>query len=113
MTWQSLTDWGRRVNLPNVVALVVLLVGIPLNVAVTFLLYQAYRDRPHNRVLRERFIAELSVLLLIVVFVIIFLNNDSLVPLVTTETSKLITRLAMLAVAVIPASYWLYLYRKG
>lgn len=100
-------------NWPNVVALIVLAIGVPLNIAVTLLLYRAYRQRPNNRVLRERFVAELAVLVLIVVFVIVFLNNDSLIPLITTETTKLVTRLVMLAVAVIPASYWLYLYRKG
>lgn len=100
-------------NLPNVIALVVLVIGIPLNIAVTFLLYQAYRQRPGNRVLRERFVAELAVLILIVVFVMIFLNNDTSVPPIETEVTKVITRLAMLGMAVIPASYWLYLYWKG
>lgn len=100
-------------NLPNVIALVVLVIGIPLNIAVTFLLYQAYRSRPGNRVLRERFVAELAVLLLVMVFVIVFLNNDSSVPPIETEVTKVITRLAMLGMAVIPASYWLYLYWKG
>lgn len=100
-------------NWPNVIALMVLVIGVPLNVAVTLLLWRTYHQAPRNMVLRERFIAEVMVLALVVVFGFIFLNNDTLPPPLDTDVTKLVTRLMLLTIAVVPAVYWLYLYRKG
>lgn len=97
-------------SLPNLLATLVLVVGVPLNLLVTALLWRHSRDHPHIHVLGERFIAALSVLVLVVVFGLIFLNNDRLPPWLTTDVTKIITRFVLLGVATIPALYWLRLY---
>lgn len=100
-------------NAPAVLAWLVILVGIPLNVGVAVLLLRKYRKAPHLRVLRERFVAELAVLLVVVVFGLIFANNDTLPPPLDTDATKLITRAAVLIIAIVPATYWLLLYRRS
>lgn len=95
---------------PEVVAVLVLVIGVPLNALVTFLLWRAYRANPKIRVLRERLVVEVAVLLLVIVFGLIFLNNDRLYPPFDTDATKLITRLTMLGLSTIPACYWLILY---
>lgn len=95
---------------PELIAVLVLVIGVPLNLLVTVLLWRAYRANPGVRVLRERLVVEVAVLLLVLVFGLIFINNDRLYPPFDTDATKLITRLTMLAIAVIPACYWLILY---
>lgn len=99
-------------NIPNILAALVLVVGVPLNLLVTMMLWRQSRAHPRIGVLRERFIAELAVLVLVTVFAVIFFNNDTLPPPLDTDVTKLVTRLVMLGVAVIPALYWLVLYRR-
>lgn len=96
----------------NILAVLVLVVGVPLNLLVTVLLWRRSHDNPRILVLRERLIVEVGVLLLTIVFGLIFLNNDSLPPPLSTEITKLVTRAVLLGVAVIPALYWLWLYRR-
>lgn len=96
--------------MPHVLALVTLWVGVPLNMIVTIMLWRRSRAYPEIRVLRERFIVAVAVLVLVLVFGLIFLNNDRLPPLLTTDATKLITRAAVLIVAIVPACYWLILY---
>ena len=99
-------------NLPNVLAVLVLVVGIPLNALVTVLLWRRSHAHPRIRVLRERLITEEAILVLVIVFGLIFLNNDTLPPPLDTDVTKIVTRLVLLGVAVIPALYWLWLYRR-
>lgn len=100
-------------SLPNLLAIAVLVIGVPLNFLVTTLLWRYSRDNPRIRVLRDRFIVALGVLVLTVVFSLIFLNNDTLPPPLDTDVTKLVTRTVVLGVAVIPACYWLYLFWRG
>jgi len=92
-------------------ALAVLVIGIPLNVIVTVRLWRLSRANPELRVLRERAIVATAVLVVVVVFSAIFLNNDLVPPPLAFDQTKFLTRLAMLVVSVVPASYWLMLYR--
>lgn len=98
-------------TLPTVLALLVLGIGVPLNLYVTLKLLRLSRASPELKVLRERAVVAVAVLLLIVVFGLIFLNNDLVPPPLSFGDTKLLTRMAMLIVAVGPASYWLWLYR--
>ena len=98
-------------TVPNIMAAVVLVVGVPLNAYVTFRLWQLSRRSPELRVLRERALVALAVLLLVVVFGLIFVNNDLDAPVLTFDATKTFTRLAMAIVAIGPACYWLWLYR--
>jgi hypothetical protein len=100
------------VNLPALIGLLVLVVGFPLNLYVTFKLWRLSRERPDLGVLRERAVVSAAVLILVVVFGLIFLNNDLHAPILSFDETKFWTRTAMLIVAVGPASYWLYLYRS-
>jgi uncharacterized membrane protein len=98
-------------NAPTIVALFAVVVGIPLNVYVTAKLWTLSRQAPRVRVLRERAIVASFVLLVVTVFGLIFLNNDLVPPLLSFDTTKFVTRLTMLALAIVPACYWLWLYR--
>lgn len=93
-------------------AWVVLLVGVPLNVITTMLLLGKSRQAPGLRVLRERFITALVVTIVVLFFGVIFVNNDREVPWLGLDATKLITRFAMLGMAVIPAVGWLLIYRR-
>lgn len=99
--------------LPNILALLVLFVGVPLNILVTLMLWRQSHDHPHITVLRERFIVAVAVLILVIVFALIFQNNDRMPPYLTTDVTKVVTRFVLFAVAVIPALYWLHLYRRS
>lgn len=98
-------------TLAGFLALVVLLVGVPLNLYVTVRLWMLHRASPEIKVLRERAIVAAVVLFTVIVFGLIFVNNDQALPLLAGEATKLITRGVLLALAIIPALYWLRLYR--
>ena len=97
----------------NLLAMGVIVIGIPLNMVVTLMLWERYRQAPEIKVLRERFITAVIVLVVVVIFGLVFLNNDTLPPPLNTDLTKLITRLAMFGVAVVPAGYWLILYIRS
>jgi hypothetical protein len=99
------------VNPSAVMATLTLVVGIPLNVYVTFRLLGLARSSPTLRVLRERTLVSVCVLLVVVVFGLIFWNNDTVPPVLGLDVTKIVTRLAVLVVAVVPALYWLWIYR--
>jgi hypothetical protein len=96
--------------LPNILALLVLLVGVPLNAIVTVMLFRRSRKAPTIKVLRERMVVSAVLLLALVVFGLIFLNNDTLPPPFDVYLTKVVSRSAMLVLAIVPAAYWLYLY---
>jgi hypothetical protein len=95
----------------EVLAYLVLLVGVPLNIYVFVKLRALSSCHPEIRVLRERAIVAGVVLLVVVLFSFIFLNNDLDAPALSFEETKVITRLALLVLATVPASYWLFIYR--
>lgn len=95
----------------TILAGLTLVVGVPLNLYVTVRLWRLLAANPTYQVLRERAIVATFVLILVVVFGIIFVNNDLVPPILNFADTKIVTRLVMLAVAIIPASYWLVLYR--
>jgi hypothetical protein len=73
----------------------------------------AVAGRADHRVLRERGITATVVLLVVVVFGLIFTNNDLIPPPFNSESTKIVTRFAILSLAIIPAAYWLILYRNA
>lgn len=98
---------------PNLIGLLTLVIGVPLNLAVVLLLLMKSRQRPDLQVLRERFVVALATLGLVTIFGLIFVNNDTIPPWFDLAATKLITRLTMLVVGVVPAVYWLVLYLKA
>lgn len=94
----------------ELLGLLTLVIGVPLNLLVVILLLTKTRQRPDLLVLRERFVTALLVLLLVAVFGLIFVNNDTIPPWFDTGATKIITRVTMLIVAVVPATFWLWLY---
>jgi hypothetical protein len=100
------------VELTVFLALLVLLIGVPLNVLVTILLLRMWQKAPYLRVLRERFIVSFILTIVLLVFGLIFVNNDQEVPPISDVATKLITRVAMLVIAIIPAVTWLLIYRR-
>jgi hypothetical protein len=97
----------------TVLAIATLAIAVPLNWAVTWRLWRLSRSAPDVGVLRERAIVALAVSVLVTVFALIFLNNDLVPPLFGFEQTKYLTRGVMLAAGIIPALYWLRLYRNG
>jgi hypothetical protein len=98
-------------NAAAILAVLVLVVGVPLNIYVTLKLLGLAASSPGIRVLRERALVAVCVLLIVVVFGLIFLNNDTIPPVLGLDLTKVITRGAVLVVAVVPACYWLWIYR--
>lgn len=98
-------------NLASILAVLVLVVGIPLNLYVTLRLIGLATSSPGIRVLRERAIVAVCVLVVVVVFGAIFWNNDTIPPVLGLDVTKVVTRLAVLIVAIVPACYWLLIYR--
>jgi hypothetical protein len=99
------------VNVPSLLAVLVVVVGVPLNLYVTRKLWGLSRSKPEVRVLRERALVSAVVLLIVAVFGLIFLNNDTVPPILGLDVTKIVTRLAIVVLAFVPAAYWLILYR--
>lgn len=95
----------------NILAVLVVAVAMPLNWYVTFKLWRLSRRNPTYKVLRERAIVALAVAIIVTVFALIFVNNDLTPPPVPGDITKLVTRSTVLAFSVLPALYWLRLYR--
>lgn len=98
-------------NVASVLAVLVLVIGVPLNLYVTVKLLRLSRVSPQLRVLRERAIVAVCVLLVVVVFSLVFWSNDSTPPVLPLDVTKIITRGAVLVVSTVPAVYWLRIYR--
>lgn len=97
----------------NLLGLLVLLLGTPLNLIVTIMLWRHSVRYPRLRVLRERAVTASLLLLAVVVFGLIFVNNDTLPPPLDVVITKWVTRAVLLLLAIVPAVYWLLLYRSA
>lgn len=98
-------------SLPVLLAWGVILIAFPLNLAATLMLFRLTRRYPDSVVLRERGYVSGALLLVVATFAVIFINNGMDIPVLNSEATQLITRTAVLALA-LPALYWLYLYRS-
>lgn len=98
--------------IPVILAWLVVLVAFPLNLAATFVLVRLSRANPDTRVLRERAYVAVALLMIVTVFAGVFLNNGMDFPVLNDDATRLVTRTAVLALA-LPAAYWLWLYRNG
>jgi hypothetical protein len=99
-------------TLPNILATAVVLFAVPLNWYVTARLLWLSRGSPGLWVLRAHAFVSLSLAVIVTVFALIFINNDMVVSMMDFETTKIITRSAMLALS-IPGLYWLWLVRRS
>lgn len=99
-------------TLPVLLAWGVVLIAMPLNWYVTIKLAGLSRANPDVRVLRERTYVALALSVIVSIFAFVFLNNGMDIPVLNNEQTQLVTRTAVLALA-LPALYWLYLYRNG
>jgi len=93
-------------------AIIVLVVAMPLNWMVTIMLWRLHLQFPSYRLLRERGIVATGVSIIVTVFALVFLNNDTIPPPFDLAWTKVITRATILVFSVVPALYWLYLYRR-
>ena len=98
-------------SITAILAAIVLVVGIPLNAYVTVKLWRLALAEKQLGVLRDRAIVATTVLFVVVVFGLLFVNNDLLPPPIDFPTTKFISRTALLIVALGPAAYWLRIYR--
>lgn len=97
-------------SLPAILAWLVIFIAIPLNWAVVIALLRLLHTQPENRILRDRFIVAAFLATVVTIFGAVFVNNDLVPPPFTPPQTMVVTRLAILALA-IPAIYWLVLYR--
>lgn len=96
--------------IPVVLAWLVVLVAFPLNLIATIRLVRLTYAHPDSRVLRERAYVSVALVLIVGVFAFVFLNNGMEFPILDLVTTQLLTRGAILWLA-LPALYWLWLYR--
>lgn len=94
-----------------------LIIAFPLGALAAALLYQAHRqaieDLGHPlRVLRLQLVVEVVLTCLMLLFGLIFVNNDQVPPPLDVETTKYITRIAILLAGLIPTVMWLWIYLK-
>lgn len=99
-------------SLPVLLAWLVVLVAMPVNWYVTIKLAMLSGANPEVRVLRERLYVSIGLSVVVSVFAFVFLNNGMDIPVLNNVQTQLITRAAVLGLA-LPALYWLYLYRNG
>lgn len=99
-------------NLPSILAVLVIFVAAPLHWVVFFRLWSRARQYPEVRVLRDRTLTALALALIVTIFALVFLNNGMETPILDLFGTQLLTRSAILALS-IPALYWLWLYRKS
>lgn len=97
----------------EILSLLVIIVAVPLNWLVTLLLWRLSNANRPIRVLRERAVAALALSLIVTMFALVFANNDMHPPILDYESTKFVTRGVLLTMAVVPALYWLNLWRKS
>ncbi len=98
---------------PTLLAVLVAVVSVPLNWFVVVRLWRLSLVKPSIPVLRFQAILATGLSAIVTLFALIFLNNDLPDPVVSGDTTKLITRSVVLIWSVIPSLYWLWLYRKA
>lgn len=99
-------------NFATVLAVLVAVVAVPLNWYVTVKLWRLSRTRPALRVLRERAIVAFALALIATGFALVVLNNEQAPPPLNLDSTKIVSRTLILATSVIPALWWLRLYRN-
>lgn len=97
-------------TVPAVLAILTLFAGAPLNLYVTLMLRRLHVGHP-NPILRVLIAVWMMVTLVAFVFGLIFVNNDLTPPIIAGDVTKIITRGAILALAVVPALWLLWIYR--
>ena len=95
---------------PELLAILVAVIGVPLNWYVVWRLWRL-PSRKTNRVIRERAVAALALAIVVTVFALIFLNNDLSEPILNNSLTKWVTRMVLLVASIAPPLYWLRLYR--
>ncbi len=96
---------------PAVLAVLVAVIGVPLNWYVVWRLWRLRQAKPNLRVVRERAVVALALAIVVTVFAAIFLNNDVPEPFLTGEMTKWLTRAVLLVASIVPPLYWLSIYR--
>jgi hypothetical protein len=99
------------VTLPSLLAVAVIVFAVPLNWYVALRLWWLSRHAD-NWALRAHVVVAVMLALIVTVFAVIFVNNDMAVPPLDPETTRIITRAAMLGLSV-PGLYWLWLVRRS
>lgn len=99
-------------NVGTLLAVLVAVFAGPLNWYVAGHLILLSRREPDLRVLRERAIIAVALAIITTVFAVVFLNNELTVRFLDADTTKVVTRTAVLVGSSIPALYWLWIYRN-
>jgi hypothetical protein len=104
-------DWLRTMTFPALLAWLVIFIAVPANWLVVVGLLRLSRASPNNRVLRDRLLVAVMLAAVVTVFGVVFVNNGMESPPLGLPQTQVLTRVAILSLA-IPAIYWLSLYRR-
>jgi hypothetical protein len=99
--------------LPGIFTILIVLVAMPLNWYVTFILWRASRADPKGEALRVTAVLALCVAIIVTIFAIIFVNNSLGAPFLITYETQIVTRGSLLLLSTVPALYWLRWYRRN
>jgi hypothetical protein len=100
-------------SVPVVLTFLVVFVAVPLNWVVAVRLWRLSLSKPNIRVLRYQALLATALAVIATIFGLVFLNNDLAKPILSGDATRLITRGAVFVWSVVPAAYWLWLYRKA
>jgi hypothetical protein len=99
-------------ELHTIIGLLVIL-SLPLNLYVIRRMFKESKAIPRNKVLKHDIVVAGCVILFIIVYGSIFVNNDQAVPPLSLAATKIITRVVALVIAYAPAGVWAWMYRGG
>lgn len=97
-------------SLPDFLALLVIFVLLPGLVTMAVMLKRRQRARPTLRLLRADAFAAWWLAGVVAVFAAVFLNNGMETPILSPYQTMVLTRTALLSLAV-PVARWLWIYR--
>lgn len=97
---------------PAILAWLNVFIAIPIAWIVAVMLGRLLQKQPDNGVLRERFLLQGMLAIVVSLFAIVFINNGMEEPRpMGVPQTQVITRLAILSLT-IPAIYWMVLYQR-
>ena len=99
--------------LPQLFALLVVLIAAPMCWYVTVILWRLSRAAPVGVTLRVVAVMSTSVALIVTAFGLIFINNGMDNPVLNSRETMLVTRGSLLVLSLVPTVYWLRWYRRN
>lgn len=97
-------------SLPEILKWLVIFVEVPIMGIVAIRLLLLLRLRPTNLVLKDRFLVTVTLIIVVIIFAAVFLNNNMEIPPLGMYQTQVLTRAAILSL-MLTSIYWLWVYR--